>query len=117
MTTNSTNCKSGSQMLALLATTLLLMLSCGGCVRSRLELQPSIHQGPLGNSILTRLPVGTVIQPPAVGTNNLGLLWPFANEMNGYVTTQPLMLCTPAYIAERDAAEIELHKTINALRK
>lgn len=122
MTTNSTNCRSRLRPLALVAMTLPLMLSCAGCVRSRLELQPSIHQGPLGNAVMMTLPAGTLIKLPTDEGSEL-FLNAFANEIdrsNGRNPAQlkaPLKICTPAWVAERDAAELELHKTINALRK
>lgn len=35
---------------------------------------------------------------------------------NGVRLTVPLKICTSSYLAERDAAEMELHRTIQTLR-
>jgi hypothetical protein len=68
------------------------------------------------------LPAGTLIKVPTdEGATQFHAA--FGNELdesagkNPATLKAPLKLCTPAYIAERDAAELELHKTINALRK
>lgn len=68
------------------------------------------------------LPVGTLIKLPTDEGSEL-FLGAFVNEIerrdgkNPATLKAPLKICTPAYIAERDAAEWELHKTINAIRK
>jgi hypothetical protein len=108
-----------SPALALAVMTLALMLYCAGCAHSSPELNPSVHQGPIGNAVLLTLPAGTVIQVPDDSITPL-LRAAFANELetqnSKLVTRTPLSLCTPAYIAERDAAELQLMKRIEELQ-
>ncbi len=80
--------------------------------------------GPLGNSYRLQLPAGTVISLPtqaaadqvrAVAVNEIEpssvLRPPFTVRL-----TAPLQLVSPAYMAERNATEINLLKTIAELR-
>jgi len=90
--------------------TLALMLCAAGCISSP-ELNPSVHQTPLGNAVLVTLPVGTMIWLPNSETQDQ-VRAAFINELgpsgNGLKSIAPLKLATPAYIAERDAIELDL---------
>jgi hypothetical protein len=113
-----------------------LTLCCAGCAhRTRLA---SVHPGPMGNAVLATLPMGTVLElPTAECRAQLGAA--FVNELevgsaaaseaiDGGDTRSPrsadrrlrlkalLKLCTPAYVAERDIAELELWRQIEALK-
>lgn len=95
-------------------TTLGLMLCCVSCVTSP---RPAVSQA--GNAILAELPAGTILQFPSTqDTSRMQRL--FINETepmpNGVRLTVPLKICTSSYLAERDAAEMELHRTIQTLR-
>lgn len=95
-----------------------LMLCVTGC--SMLS-RPSIVQQPtpLGNSYRLLLPKGTVLvlptQPSADQVRAVAI-----NEVSAsgrdIVLTAPLQLVSPAYIAERDAADLRLEQTIAALQ-
>jgi len=99
------------------------MLCVGGCSIIRPDgPAPSVHQGPMGNAILATLPAGTMIRldDPARQAQMRAL---FVNEVaqqadsgNGEMTLRvELLICTPAYIAERDAAELRLWHQIQRL--
>lgn len=117
----STKSKTKSPMRGLMAMMLLLTLCAGGCLHSPNKLLPSMHQGPLGNAVLMTLPPGTQIIPPAgVDPAPFGA---FVNEIGpakvgtpNLLLRAPLKLATPAYIAERDAAESALFKQIQDLK-
>lgn len=98
------------------------MLSCVGCGimmgRGRSTL-PTIGQGPMGNAVLATLPVGTEIRLPdtATATQLRALLINEIQAGNGpLIIRAPLYICTPAYIAERDAVELRLHEQLLRLR-
>jgi len=100
-----------SRPLAKLATTLLLTLCCAGCLTSRPQIAPSVHQGPTGNAIAAQLPIGTSLEqlPPYITAV-------FVNELENGRTKSSLYLVTPAYISERDARELQLLKRLEELR-
>lgn len=112
-----------------MATMLGLMLCCAGCGHNtRLA---SVRQGPLGNAILAILPPGSVVEV-ASADDAAQLQMAFVNEMRPsaaspperdptptsrrLLLTAPLRLCTPAYLAERDLAELEQWRVIEALK-
>lgn len=112
---------------ARVATMLTLSLCCAAWVSCKTpdRIQPAIHQGPQGNSVIATLPPGTVIllpesMPP---TTAQSIAAAFVNEayhtqtMNGLRITlhEPLRLITPAYLAERDAREMNLHRRMAEL--
>jgi hypothetical protein len=72
-------------------------------------------QTPLGNAVLATLPPGTVLVLPKP---DQAMSAAFANEIasTGAVlrTTASLLLCTPAYIAERDERELRLVEALAA---
>lgn len=90
---------------------LLLTLFCAGCSSSRQSILASVHQGPLGNAVLVTLPPGTRIHLPN-DSDAAFVRAALVNEVEPggetLVTRRPLKLATPAYIAERDARELEL---------
>jgi hypothetical protein len=100
---------------------LLLALCCAGCAIARPRLQPSVTAGPMGNAILATLPAGTILQVP-----DPSQAAQLQAVFHGYLTTgnqlqtlqlvHPLKVATPSYLAERDAAEMELHHLIETLR-
>lgn len=100
---------------------LWLMLSCAGCATGRGRLSASISTGPLGNSVLSTLPPGTMLQPPDPDVTAM-LLSLFSGHLAisanppGLRVLLPLRLATPSYLAERDAAEMELHRIIETLQ-
>lgn len=105
-----------------MAMMLSLSLCFAGCAafRSPREIQPAVTQGPQGNAVLATLPPGTVVYLPTLADGQK-IHAAFLNEVNGtnrtdgtYVleVVRPLKVCTPAYIAERDATEMELHRRL-----
>jgi hypothetical protein len=124
---NSTACASSSPRRAPTVMMLALTLCCAGCAswRSPPALAPSVLQGPLGNAVLVTLPRGTELVLPAAtgGRPGLGvqLGQALVNEVapagtNRWRLTTDLRLCTPAYLAERDAAELQLLLEIQRLK-
>jgi hypothetical protein len=104
-------------------TTLVLSLCCAACVscRTRDEIRPAIHQGPQGNAVLATLPQWTILElPPETSDADLAALQSaFANELApltpnrfAFAVKTPLKILTPAYLAERDAAELNLHRLL-----
>jgi len=101
---------------AVLATMLLLMLYCAGCLTSKPQITPSVHQGPTGNAISAQLPIGTRLELPADSPVSSAITAVFANELEKGMTKSSLYLVTPAYISERDARELQLLKRLEELR-
>jgi hypothetical protein len=107
------------------ATMLALTLCCGGCVRA--PLRPSIQATPAGNAILATLPAGTRLAFPAPDTAS-AFRRLFASELRPeapggglapsapLVLSQPLKICTPAYLAERDSLELERLRQVESLQ-
>lgn len=105
-------------MPALLVTTLVLSLCFEGCAlfKTREEILPSVHQASQGNAVLATMPAGTVVKLPF---HSARITAAFANETlttsNSLTLMQPLLLVTPAYIAERDAIEMSLRSRVAEL--
>lgn len=112
-------CSQRLRAFVLLVMMLAPMLCYVGCASKR-PLPASVHQGATGNAILTSLQPGTVLQfpTPEQAANFRGL---FFNETKqattlNIVIVSPLKVCTPAYIADRDASEATLFGTIQTLK-
>ena len=107
--------------IGLAAITLLLMLCCAGC-RSWSEYAPSVHTGPLGNAVAATLPPGTRVviaaDPPrsSIAQAFTGSITVGRDSVESLLLTAPLILVTPAWIAERDARELELHRKLSDLK-
>ena len=115
---------------ARVATMLALSLCCAALglftsCKTRDRILPAIHQGPQGNATVAMLPAGTVIILPESMPSTVAqsIATAFVNEayhtqtMNGLRITlhEPLRLITGAYLAERDAREMNLHRRIAEL--
>jgi hypothetical protein len=104
---------------------LALSLVCVVCVscKTPARILPAVHQGPQGNAVLMTLPAGTAIEMSRDSSDESRALLQsaFANELtpgprpSAFVLRRSLIICTPAYLAERDAAEMNLHRRIAAL--
>jgi len=64
----------------------------------------------MGNAILATLPAGTILQPPSTeDARRLQTLFETAPApAGGLRLISPLLLATPAWLAERDARELDL---------
>jgi hypothetical protein len=97
---------------------LALSLFAAGCASSRPLGAPAVlqpHGAEEGNSIVLTIPKGTCLTlPDAAAARQLLSLLP--NESTGggksVLLTSPMVLCTPAYLDERDAAESALREAL-----
>jgi hypothetical protein len=99
---------------------LLLSLSCAVFVSCRTpdEIRPAVHIGEQGNAVIVTLPVGTLIQVPVQSDADRvagALINESAKTNRAIMVLTPLKLVTSAYLSERDAAEMALHKRIAEL--
>lgn len=96
----------------------VLMLCVAGCsTLSRPSVLPST--GPLGNSYRLLLPKGTtLLLPTQASADQVRAVAINETSASGrdIVLLAPLQLVSPAYIAERDAADLRLMQTIAALQ-
>lgn len=97
-----------------------LSLFCASCTTSS---RPAFQRTTLGNAVIAPLPAGTEILAikklpgvEAAFANEIEGTWWGASEWRCLKLKEPLVLATPAYIAERDRREIELMKEIERLR-
>lgn len=108
-----------SSPLAVMATTLWLMLCAAGCGHFRGSVSPSVELTPKGNAILFQIPVGTKI---LVGTDLADSLHAaFMSESKpipgGILLTKPIRIASEEYLELRDMTEMELYREIIRLRK
>jgi len=107
---------------------LALMPLCGGCGLGRSSgLTASVSAGPLGNAVLVTLPAGTRLLLPdeaAARVVQAALVNEAVREdppeggpdpMPRFRLQQSLKLATPAYIVERDAAEMDWVRRVREL--